>query len=265
MNKVRFLLYILYLGMSFTPNYKCHFSKCFLKRHAHQKYDSNLRNCINTLKTDIQYFPHNEFNWNIYTPCLEFCDHHGLQTFGLSTYKTMLQSIQLLSKILTNNIAIKYSIIYDIEHKKIVITWYSKWHTKIQLQPSYIDAISHFHLNNNGYIYKHELTRVLINKNNIGNTMNSILRFPSFTTNTPEVEPMLYSNESMSIQQPMSIQQCEYVWDCDNMECCDFILFKICCSNGIHVPSFYPEPNLVPIPIPVEPNKHPENILHINS
>ena len=48
--------------------------------------------------------------------------------------------------------------------------------------------------------------------------------------------------------------QCEGMWDCDSpMECCDFVMFKMCCRGGVGIPAFLePQPSLVPIPIPVE-------------
>lgn len=43
---------------------------------------------------------------------------------------------------------------------------------------------------------------------------------------------------------------CETSWDCtDGMVCCDFVLLKVCCSNGIRQPKFGELiPSLVPIP-----------------
>ncbi|CAH0377714.1 unnamed protein product [Pelagomonas calceolata] len=48
--------------------------------------------------------------------------------------------------------------------------------------------------------------------------------------------------------------QCEGMWDCDSpMECCDFVMFKMCCRGGLGIPAFLePAPVLVPIPVPVE-------------
>ena len=48
--------------------------------------------------------------------------------------------------------------------------------------------------------------------------------------------------------------QCEGMWDCDSpMECCDFVMFKMCCRGGLGIPAFVePAPVLVPIPVPVE-------------
>ena len=44
---------------------------------------------------------------------------------------------------------------------------------------------------------------------------------------------------------------CDNSWDCDSpMQCCDFVLFKVCCNEGMGNP--VSEPRLVPIPIPVE-------------
>ncbi|CAN0346427.1 unnamed protein product, partial [Hapterophycus canaliculatus] len=43
---------------------------------------------------------------------------------------------------------------------------------------------------------------------------------------------------------------CETSWDCTGgMVCCDFVLLKVCCSNGIRQPKFGELiPSLVPIP-----------------
>merc|ERR1712147_526137 len=49
---------------------------------------------------------------------------------------------------------------------------------------------------------------------------------------------------------------CENMWDCDSpMQCCDFVLFKMCCNGGVGIPAF--QPALVPIPIPVERDPYP--------
>ena len=89
--------------------------------------------------------------------------------------------------------------------------------------------------------------------------MNNL--FPVSTFSSQLVFDTTHNNEKLSIQ------TCEYIWDCDNMECCDFILFKICCSTGL--PSFYPdlEPKPIPIPIPipsdpVQPQR--ENLVFMN-
>lgn len=49
---------------------------------------------------------------------------------------------------------------------------------------------------------------------------------------------------------------CENMWDCDSpMQCCDFVMFKMCCNGGFGIPAFQPE--MIPIPIPVERDPYP--------
>ena len=212
-----------------------------------QTFDLNLGKCIDSLRQDIQSFPYYELDWDLYTPDVVFCDHSGKYTRGLSKYKNLFAGLRFFSKMVADNVMVTYTLRYDLEEKKITITWYSQWFLRARQTRTHLDAVSNFYLNDHGIVYKHELTRVRVNKR----TLLSMDELVNLALSAPHA---LASSRESPLEEPVSLQTCEYVWDCDApMECCDFVLFKACCANGMRVPRYNPELIPIPIPVPVEP------------
>ena len=122
-----------------------------------KEYNINLGNCINSLNSDIQIFPYKELDWTIYTPSIIFKDPTGIEQHGIFNYKQVFQIIRLFRKIAIENVEISHRLRYIPESQKILVVWYSKWFLYGIKNPKHIDVISHFSLNDQGYIYKHHM------------------------------------------------------------------------------------------------------------
>ena len=58
-----------------------------------------------------------------------------------------------------------------------------------------------------------------------------------------EKKPNKFINWIKSLKPP---EECETIWDCDDgLYCCDFIVTKVCCSDGLMTPIA----EYIPIPI----------------
>ena len=185
---------------------------------------TNLGNCIEGLRNDIQHFPYSPLNWDLYTKDLEFVDPGGVTTYGLERYKQNLYLLRLFRNIIGLHVDITYRLRYDADYQRIVITWYSVWHTN--LKSDYIDAISTFYLNKEGIIYKHVVDRKKMSGNSYTDVSQSIL--------FKQASNHMYAYDDT---QNMLIDTCEYMWDC---------------SGGVGLP-INPQPIPIPIPIPVSP------------
>jgi hypothetical protein len=57
-------------------------------------------------------------------------------------------------------------------------------------------------------------------------------------------EKLSHDNHYKPLKSFSAMKRCEFIWDCEyTMNCCDFVLFKICCDE--------PSRGLIPIPIPL--------------
>ena len=213
-------------------------SKSLIPTYKTNNYNLNVGQCISSLKHDMQYFPHKELNWSIYTPSVSISDPIGFHQKGLHNYKQIFSFIRLFKKLLINDVDITYTLKYIPESKKIIIIWYSKWYIN-KLKPLHLNAISYFYLNDTGYIYKHHIDRI----------------FSDADLNPIKNLALILDWFDNDLKYAFKPETCEYIWDCEApMDCCDFILFKTCCSNGLKIPNLLPnEPELIPIPIPIPP------------
>tara|TARA_Y100000389_G_scaffold196477_1_gene229454 strand:+ start:1907 stop:2683 length:777 start_codon:yes stop_codon:yes gene_type:complete len=214
-------------------------------------YAANLGNCIDNLRQDIRIFPYKSLNWNIYTDDLEFVEPGGITTYGIDRYKQNLSLLRLFRNVIGSEVTVKYRLRYDMNYRKIIITWYSVWQTNFI--PTYIDAVSTFYLNDEAFIYKHTVDRIQTNKNNLWTELSEQILYGQ---NTPQLSPY---DTFLIDETPLNgflVDTCEYIWDCEapDEDCCDFVLFKTCCTNGLGMP-INPQPEPIPIPIPIEPRR----------
>ena len=270
-------------------------------RKGPSEFELNLGKCIDTLKSDVPEFPDRELVYDIYTPDVQLADPTGVQTRGLTSYKQFFGMIRLFRRVMIDRAEVTYRLRYDWSGKRIIVTWYSSWYARGSRTPAHVDAVSYFHLNDEGLIFKHEVDRVQIN----GQMMNppysvGWLAFRQYVmqgldgTGTPAgagvaswITPadlaslraqalddtIFYSGDVAAKPSEKKASEgrnlkkktprakllpgtCENMWDCDSpMQCCDFVLFKMCCNGGVGIPAF--QPSLVPIPIPVERDPYP--------
>lgn len=75
----------------------------------------------------------------------------------------------------------------------------------------------------------------------------------SSSSTAPLVPPLAavgVETEARSSRDKLKFGNCEDSWDCEGTQsCCDFVFFKVCCSDGTAA-----QEQWVPVPIPVRPN-----------
>jgi len=128
-----------------------------IKSMKMQTYNINLNKCITSLESDIQQFPYNELEWNIYSPSIILKDPYGIKQQGLSDYKRIFSFIRLFYKIAVDNVDITHRLKYIPESQKILVVWYSKWCIRGINSSKQLNAISHFNLNDEGLIIEHSI------------------------------------------------------------------------------------------------------------
>tara|TARA_Y100000389_G_scaffold205118_1_gene263473 strand:- start:11517 stop:12236 length:720 start_codon:yes stop_codon:yes gene_type:complete len=232
MKRLLILLSMIFINpLAYQINYK-------QKRNNLNDYESNVDNCIASLKNDITFFPYQELDWTIYTPTIYISDPSGFQQKGILRYKQVFSLIRLFCKLMIDNVEITYKLKYIPESKLIMIIWYSKWYNNNQEHPFSLDAISKFYLDDKGLIDKHQIEKMYSNAD------------IQIIQKLAHLLDMFYNHDNYP-EYAFIQEECQYIWDCDApMDCCDFILFKSCCSNGIKPPP--KEPILIPLLIPTE-------------
>ena len=145
------IYYIILLFSQITNSYN------IITTKSKQKYNINLNKCITSLESDIQQFPYNELEWNIYSQSIILKDPYGIKRQGLSDYKQIFSLIRLFNKIAVINVDITQRLKYIPESQKILIVWYSKWFIWGLNNSKQLNVISHFNLNDEGLINEHSI------------------------------------------------------------------------------------------------------------
>ena len=261
-------------------------------RRGPSEFELNLGRAIDALRSDVPAFADRELSWDIYSDNVQLADPSGVQTRGLQNYKQFFGVIRMFRRVMIDKVDITFKLRYDWSSKIIKVTWYSKWYARGSSKAAYVDATSAFHLDENGKIFKHVVDRVQVGGRPLSPPYSvGWLAFreyvlagldgprpaavPSFGFESSETAAdalvvMSASDGESEAPPPKKTKpraakekkqkrkllpgQCEGMWDCDSpMECCDFVMFKMCCRGGVGIPAFLePQPSLVPIPIPVE-------------
>jgi hypothetical protein len=259
-------------------------------RRGPSDFELNLGRAIDALRSDVPAFADRELSWDIYADNVQLADPSGVQTRGLQNYKQFFGVIRMFRRVMIDKVDITFKLRYDWSSKIIKVTWYSKWYARGSSKAAYVDATSSFHLDDNGKVFKHVVDRVQVGGRPLSPPYSvGWLAFREYVLaglDVPSPVPsfgfeasqdaqdalvlMSASSDGESSEEPPSKKkapskqkkqkrkllpgQCEGMWDCDSpMECCDFVMFKMCCRGGVGIPTFLePQPSLVPIPIPVE-------------
>ncbi|KAH8062241.1 DUF2358-containing protein [Aureococcus anophagefferens] len=132
-------------------------------RKSPSEFELNLGEAIDALKADVPDFPDREPNYAVYTADVQLADPTGVQTRGLTSYKQFFAMIRLFRRVMIDRAEVTYRLRYDWSGKRIIVTWYSSWTARGSRTPAHVDAVSYFHLNEEGRIFKHEVDRVQIN------------------------------------------------------------------------------------------------------
>ena len=237
---VKFIILSNYLANSFTH-------KTFMKKYGlySSNYNENLGECIYNIRNEIKYFPYKDINYDLYDPNFVFLDPNGLKIESLEAYKLFIYMVKLGCRTMVKNIKIDYKLRYNTKDNIIIIRWNSTWDIYSPSKRIYYDAISNFQLNEEGKIKTHEIKYI----NTIKDDSEDI--FNLFHNQMPALVYDTYDKNILP-------QICEFIWDCHgDMECCDYGFIKVCCTKNIKKPNF--NPDLIPIPIPIDPNI-PKNV-----
>ena len=259
-------------------------------RRGPSDFELNLGRAIDALRSDVPAFADRELSWDIYADNVQLADPSGVQTRGLQNYKQFFGVIRMFRRVMIDKVDITFKLRYDWSSKIIKVTWYSKWYARGSSKAAYVDATSAFHLDENGKVFKHVVDRVQVGGRPLSPPYSvGGLAFreyvlagldvpspvPSFgfeaSQDAQDALVLMSASDGESSEEPPAKKkaprakekkqkrkllpgQCEGMWDCDSpMECCDFVMFKMCCRGGVGIPAFLePQPSLVPIPIPVE-------------
>jgi len=259
-------------------------------RRGPSEFELNLGRAIDALRSDVPAFADRELSWDIYADNVQLADPSGVQTRGLQNYKQFFGVIRMFRRVMIDKVDITFKLRYDWSSKIIKVTWYSKWYARGSSKAAYVDATSAFHLDENGKVFKHVVDRVQVGGRPLSPPYSvGWLAFreyvlagldvpspvPSFgfeaSQDAQDALVLMSASDGEASEEPPAKKkaprakekkqkrkllpgQCEGMWDCDSpMECCDFVMFKMCCRGGVGIPAFLePQPSLVPIPIPVE-------------
>lgn len=132
-------------------------------RKTPSEFELNLGKAIDTLKMDVPDFPNRELQWDIYTDDVVLADPQAVQARGLNSYMQFFSMVRTFRRFMIDDAEVTYKLRYDWSGKRIIVTWYSTWHLKMTSKPAHVDAVSYFHLNEEGKIFKHEVDRVSMN------------------------------------------------------------------------------------------------------
>ena len=132
-------------------------------RKGPSEFELNLGNAIDALRVDVETFPDRELRWDVYTDDVVLADPSAVQSRGIESYKQFFGMIRAFRRFVVDRAEVTYKLRYDWSGKRIVVTWYSKWTMKGMTKAAHVDAVSYFHLNDAGLIFKHEVDRVEIN------------------------------------------------------------------------------------------------------
>ncbi|KAJ1457982.1 hypothetical protein M885DRAFT_514526 [Pelagophyceae sp. CCMP2097] len=270
------------------------------------EFELNLGRCIDVLRSDFPEFYNRELDWSIYTRGIEVRDPSGVQVKGLDNYKNVFSTIRFFKRVMVDKVDLTYRLRYDWGAKRIVVQWYSRWYAMGSRVAASVDGVSYFLLDDEGFIERHEIDRVMVNGQaleppyGLGAWLRGAQRgnpvaahaamlvpklFPDVAFVAVDQAPALHFTAGADAPRGTALQAasdkekspvkvrkarkeknpiaraldtCENIWDCDSpMQCCDFVVLKMCCNGKIGIPAFMPMPKPVPIPIPIPVDNFP--------
>merc|ERR1712232_200627 len=135
-----------------------------------REYELNLGKAMDTLRKDYPEMLRRKPEYSIFHENIKITDPSGVQTIGLSNYKSSIRFLQSLVGILYNmdRSRIQSRMIYDSTRSSIRVSW------NVVLMPKvvgnarnslYVDGVSVYNLNGKGEIIEHRFEELLINNN----------------------------------------------------------------------------------------------------
>ena len=126
------------------------------------KYNKNVNECIYNIKNEIQYFPYKNINYDIYDFNIIFLDPSGYKSESLEAYKSFMYMVKLVCRTLVKSIKFDYKLIHN--NNVIILKWNSTWNVWSPSNTLYYNAVSYFHLNEEGKVKTHEIQCINIAK-----------------------------------------------------------------------------------------------------
>lgn len=104
-------------------------------------------------------------DYSIYIDEIEVTDPTGIAFQGLNTYKNLFTILRFFAKTVFAGQSINYKIHYDYLDQAVRVIWHVQIYSKIPGlgSPLYVDGISKYHINWEGYAYRHEVSRIVVN------------------------------------------------------------------------------------------------------
>lgn len=92
-------------------------------------------------------------------------DPTGIAFQGLNTYKNLFTILRFFAKTVFTGQNINYKIHYDALDQAVRVIWHVQIYSKIpgMVSPLYVDGISKYFINWEGNVYRHEVSRIVIN------------------------------------------------------------------------------------------------------
>jgi len=130
---------------------------------SNSEFELNKGRACDALRSDFETFWERPLEWSIYRNDVEVIDPSGFQIKGVTAYKAALFGLRLFKSVATDHVEmLRLRLRYDHPARVIEAQWYSKWHVKA-FKDAYVSGVSHFFLDDQGYVTKHLITSFLVN------------------------------------------------------------------------------------------------------
>lgn len=143
------------------------------------EYELGMGRCIDALRSDFPEFFDRELDWQIYTKDVEIRDPTGVQVQGLAAYKQIFTVIRLFRRVMIDDVSVRYRLRYDCVRQRVIVQWYTEWRARGAKTPGHVSGVSHFHLDHQGRVARHEIDKILVNSDPV-NPPNGWLAFRQY-------------------------------------------------------------------------------------
>mmetsp|Transcript_20063 Transcript_20063/g.63072 ORF Transcript_20063/g.63072 Transcript_20063/m.63072 type:complete len:239 (+) Transcript_20063:48-764(+) len=145
------------------------------------EFELNLGRAIDALRADFPEFMDRELEWGIYADDVEVRDPSGVQVQGLNAYKQTFAVVRLFRRIMIDEASVTFRLRYDWGRRRIIVHWYTKWTARgVRTLPGHVDGVSHFYLNDDGKIVRHEIDKLLVNSDPLNPPVTGWLAFRQY-------------------------------------------------------------------------------------
>lgn len=128
-------------------------------------FEPNLGKVIDTLNKDYPLLFIEPLDYSIYINDIEVTDPTGIAFQGITVYKNLFTALRFFAKTIFKSQILTYKINYDYMEQVVRIVWHVQIHTDMGVfqSPLFVDGISKYHINWEGFVYRHEVQNIVIN------------------------------------------------------------------------------------------------------